>query len=248
MIATYINCLTILIGSLIGLFMRKKIRPDIRNVIFASSGFVSLTIGMKMALSMESFLIMMLALAFGGIIGFLFDFEGGILKIGSFFERLVTRKRPRQSEEFIGEESKNFAKGFLEASILFCAGAMTIVGAINAGVDGNYELILIKSVMDGFMAILFTAAYGFGVMFSILTILVYQGGLTLASGWIAPLMGEAGLNGISAVGGVLIMMIGFNLLSIKEFKTANFLPALLIVLLLTSISPWISELYLSIIS
>ncbi len=248
MVATYINCLTIILGSLIGLFMRSKIRSDIRNVIFASSGFVSLTIGMKMALTMESFLIMMLSLAFGGIIGFVLDFEGGILKIGVFFEKITSRKNPGHSEEFRIAESKNFAKGFLEASILFCAGAMTIVGAINAGLDGNYELILIKSVMDGFMAILFTAAYGIGVIFSVVTILVYQGGLTLAAGWIAPLMGEAGLAGISAVGGVLIMMIGLNLLGIKEFKTANFLPALLIVLILTAISPWFSEIYLSLIT
>ncbi len=236
MIATYINCLTIILGSLIGLLTRSKIRSEIRSVIFASAGLISLLVGISMALATQSYLIMLLSVAAGGMLGYLLDIEGGILKLGGFFERLTMRKRPGQPEEFIQDESKNFARGFLEASILFCAGAMTIVGAINAGIDGNYELILIKSVMDGFMAILFTAAYGIGVMFSILTILVYQGGITLASSWISPLLGEAGLNGISSVGGILVMMIGFNLLSVKEFKTANFLPALILVLVLTWVS------------
>jgi uncharacterized protein len=245
MIATYINCLTVLIGSLLGLLFRKKIHDDLKSVIFASAGLISLLVGFSMALKTESYLIMLLSIALGGGIGYLLDIEQGFIRLGIFFERISSRRGPEVS---VLDESKNFAKGFLDASILFCAGAMTIVGAINAGTMQDYELILIKSVMDGFMAIMFAAAYGPGVLFSIVTILIYQGGITLAAGSLAPLLGEHGLNGLSAVGGVLVMMIGFNLLSIKEFKTANFLPALLFVLLFTAISPWISEFYLSVIS
>jgi hypothetical protein len=101
--------------------------------------------------------------------------------------------------------------------------------------------------MDGFMAIMFSAAYGIGVAFSVITILVYQGGITLGSGWIAPLLGEVGLNELSAVGGVLVLMIGFNLLGVKEFKTANFLPALVLVLVLSALSPWVSGLYMQVV-
>nr|MDA3832040.1 DUF554 domain-containing protein [Spirochaetales bacterium] len=181
------------------------------------------------------------------------DIEGAILRLGGFFERLSKGRRVEKShlksevETTYAAEPRNFAKGFLDASILFCAGAMTIVGAIKAATQGSYELILLKSVMDGFMAIMFTAAYGIGVAFSIITILLYQGGITLGSGWLAPLIGELGLNELSAVGGVLVIMIGFNLLGVKEFKTANFLPALVVIVVLASISPWISQRYLQII-
>ena len=197
-----------------------------------------------MASATQSYLIMLLSISIGGILGYLVDIEKWILHMGVRFERLTVFRR---SIDTTDDESKNFAKGFLDASILFCAGSMTIVGAINAGAMGDYRLILIKSVMDGFMAIIFSAAYGIGTMFSIVTILVYQGGLTLTSGWIAPVLGEHGLNELSAVGGVLVVMIGFNLLSIKEFKTANFLPALILVPLFTAISPWVTTFYLSLI-
>lgn len=250
MIATYINCLTVLLGSLIGLFFRAHIRPDFKSVIFSSAGLISLLVGLSMGLATQNYLIMLLSLALGGGIGYALDIEGGILRLGGYFERITSRKSTQiQAEEQLEVKaaSKNFAKGFLDASVLFCAGAMTIVGAIEAGTQGNYELILLKSVMDGFMAIMFTAAYGIGVAFSILTILIYQGGITLGSGWIAPLIGDVGLNELSAVGGVLVLMIGFNLLGVKEFKTANFLPALVLVLILSALSPWVSEIYMQVV-
>lgn len=244
MIATYINCLTVLIGSLIGLVFKKRIRDDLKTVVFSAAGIISLLVGFSMAFRTESYLLMLLSIAIGGVIGYLLDIEGKIIALGGFFERFTGRKGDDASEL---EETKNFAKGFLDASILFCAGAMTIIGAINAGTVGDYELILLKSVMDGFMAIMFAAAYGIGTAFSIVTILVYQGGITLAAGSLAPLLGDSGLTEISAAGGVLIMMIGFNLLSIKEFKTANYLPALLVILLLGALSPHVSSLYMSLI-
>ncbi|MGM0431444.1 MAG: DUF554 domain-containing protein [Spirochaetota bacterium] len=253
MIATYINCLTVLIGSIVGLVFRTRIREDFRSVIFASAGIISLLVGLNMALATSSYLMILIAIAVGGMIGYLLDLEGAILRLGDSFERLTSRKKREdnklklETEKALEVDSRSFAKGFLDASILFCAGAMTIVGAIEAGTQGNYELILLKSIMDGFMAIMFTAAYGIGVAFSIITILVYQGGITLGSGWLAPRIGELGLNELSAVGGVLVLMIGFNLLRVKEFKTANFLPALVIILVLTSITPWVSGVYYSIV-
>ncbi|MDZ7792565.1 MAG: DUF554 domain-containing protein [Spirochaetia bacterium] len=137
------------------------------------------------------------------------------------------------------ESGANFAQGFLDASVLFCVGALTIVGAIKAGAEGNYDLILMKSVLDGFMAIMFTAAMGIGVMFSVITILVYQGGLTLLAGVIGPLIGELGLAEISGTGGILILMIGMNLLKLHDIKTGNFLPALLVVLVFTTLDPYV---------
>jgi len=243
MAATIINCLTVIIGSLIGLVFHARIKDSIKEVVFISSGFISLVVGFSMALGTQSYLIVLFSLTIGGAIGYLLNIEGGILHLGSFFERVVKRGRPDSSQS----TSKNFALGFLNSSVLFCVGAMTIVGAIKAGAEGDFELILIKSVMDGFMAIMFTAAYGIGVIFSAITILIYQGGLTLAGAWLAPHIGEAGLIELSAVGGIMVIMIGINLLNLREIKTSNFLPALLIVPLLTSISPWVSDIFNAII-
>ena len=121
-----------------------------------------------------------------------------------------------------------FAVGFLNSSVLFCSGAMAIVGSISAGTVGDYNLIFIKSVMDGSMAIIFAAAYGPGVLASALSVLVYQGFFTLMGATISPLLKESGLNELSAVGGILLIMIACNLIGIKQFKTGNFLPALIL--------------------
>ncbi len=237
-------------GSLIGLLFHAKIRDGMKDVIFISAGIISLLIGFSMAMGTESYIGVLLAVAFGGMIGEALNIEGGILKLGGFFEKLSSRKhaveavaREDESEE---EEKKNFALGFLNASVLFCVGALTIVGAIRAGAEGDYELILIKSVMDGFMAIMFTAAYGIGVAFSIVTILVYQGGLTLLAEHIAPVIGVQGLGELSAVGGVLVVMIGLNLLGIRKIKTGNFIPALLLVPAVTWLMPMINSFIYSI--
>jgi hypothetical protein len=241
MIATIVNCITVLIGSFIGLFFHARIRDSFKEVVFLSAGFISLLIGLGMALETGSFMGMLFAIAFGGMIGYRLDIEGGVLRLGGYFERISLRfkKKPVTPSEEV-EEEKNFALGFLNASVLFCVGAMTIVGAIQAGAESNYELILIKSMMDGFMAIMFTAAYGIGVAFSVITILVYQGGLTLLAEQLAPIIGDTGLAELSAIGGVLVMMIGFNLLKLREIKTANFVPALLLIPLISWLTPRVS--------
>ena len=141
---------------------------------------------------------------------------------------------PRESAEAdIREEDtgKDFAYGFLNASVLFCVGAMALVGSFKAGAEGNYDLIFTKSVMDGFMSIVFTAAMGIGVAFSALSVLLYQGILTLAAGWLKPLVSEALLKELTGVGGALVIMIAINLLGLAKLKTANFLPALLLIVL-----------------
>lgn len=248
MIATIVNCITVLVGSLIGLAVHSKMRDDIRDVVYIGAGLVSLVIGLQMAFETQRVLYLVFSLFVGGILGTVWNIEGGILRFGSFLERLVLPKRSEQAGngepagktdlEGAGAGGKrNFALGFLNASVLFCVGAMTIVGAMKAGAEGEYDLILMKSIMDGFMAIMFSAALGIGVMFSIITILVYQGGLTLLAGWLGPIIGELGLSELSGLGGVLVMMIGINLLKLREIRTANFLPGLVIVLIFTSLEP-----------
>ena len=245
MIATYINCITIIVGSLFGLLLHAKVRKDIREVIFISAGFIASLVGIKMALVTESYLVLLFSIGLGGAIGYLLDIEGRILRLGGVFERITKRigggrrtAAAGASETIAVSDERNFALGFLNASVLFCAGAMSVVGSIQAGADGNYELILIKSVMDGFMAIMFTAAYGIGVIFSAVSVLVYQGFFTLAAKWLSPVIGEAGLTGLTSAGGVLVIMIGINLLELRQLKTSNFLPALLLVPIFIALAPW----------
>ncbi len=242
MIATIINCITVIIGSLIGLTFHKKINPEIKDVVFTSAGVLTLVIGMQMAFQSQKILYVIISLFFGGILGTIWKIEDHILNMGAFLERNFTvagrSRRGKRPFASTVESDKSFAHGFLNASVLFCVGAMTIVGAIKAGAEGNYDLILMKSVLDGFMAVMFTAAMGIGVMFSVITILLYQGGLTLLATWVGPMIGESGLSELSGIGGILVLLIGINLLGLKEIKTANFLPGLLIILVFTSLEPW----------
>ena len=125
--------------------------------------------------------------------------------------------------------------------MLFCVGAMSIVGSFKAGIEHDYTIIFTKSILDGFMAISFTAAMGIGTMFSIIMILVYQGGLTLLSGVLQPYVTDLIMTEVSACGGALIIMIGINLLGLKKIKTANYLPALVVELLFVIFVPMIKS-------
>ncbi len=213
--AVFINCGAIILGSLIGILVGKHVKDSFKEIVFSCSGLVTIVMGIQMALGSTNFLVMLIALLLGGALGYLLKIEDRVYSLGEKMGRATH-----------SEGTQNFAKGFLTASVLFCSGAMAVVGSIQAGTTGDMTTILIKSVMDGCMAVVFASIYGIGVMFSFLCILVYQGFFTLAGGWLQPVLGEVGIAELSAEGGVLLLMIGLGLLKIKEFKTANFIPAL----------------------
>ncbi|HHU89208.1 MAG: DUF554 domain-containing protein [Sphaerochaetaceae bacterium] len=238
MIAVYINCIAIIVGTLIGLLIGSRLKEGFKEVVFASSGLVTLIIGINMALETQSYLVLLFSVIVGGLVGYILGIERGILRLGDWMERKGSRSKVEGVEEKGGSL---FARGFLNASVLFCSGAMSVVGSIAAGTQGDYTLILIKSVMDGAMAIVFASVYGIGVMASIVVVLLYQGFFTLAGGWIAPLLGEAGLVELSAAGGILLIMIAFGLLKVKEFKTGNFIPALLFAPFFSALGAWITR-------
>lgn len=240
MIATYINAVAILIGSLLGILIGSRLKEQFREVVFISSGLVTLVIGVQMAMENESLLVLIFSIAIGGLIGYSLGIEEAILNLGSWLEKKTQRNNGDMGQSGGGSR---FAKGFLNSSVLFCSGAMSVVGSIAAGTQGDYNLIFIKSVMDGAMAIIFAAAYGAGVFASAVVVLVYQGFFTLAGSWIAPWLGTAGLADLSAAGGILLMMIGFSLIKVKEFKTGNFLPALLLAPFLSKLALWIGTLF-----
>ena len=216
MIATIINASTVIIGAFLGLFFKSKISSEFKTVVMTSSGLITLVLGLDMAFDAPDTLAALFSLILGGFAGTALRIEERVLSLG---ERFAPK----------GEgDDVSFGIGFLNSSLLFCSGAMSIVGSIDAGTVGDYELILIKSVMDGFMAVVFAAAYGKGVFLSALTIIVYQGFFTLLGGYLEPLLGDAGITALSAEGGLLLILIALKLLGIKDAASGNFLPALVL--------------------
>lgn len=239
MIAVFVNCATILLGSLIGLLFAKKIQQKVTDAIQLACGLVSFIMGVQMSFKYQNVVYLALALILGGIVGTMLDIDGKILSFGKFLEKIFIKKSPEQeknkndiaetnSESFTsGRPKKNFAYAFLNASVLFCVGAMAIVGSFKAGIEHDYSIIFLKSVLDGFVSIGFAVAMGVGTAFSIIAIFLYQGALTLLSVLIAPYVSEQMLAELTGSGGALIILIGINLMGLKKVKTANYLPAVL---------------------
>jgi uncharacterized protein len=223
MIATVINVLAVVVGSVIGLLMHARITDAFKKIVFVGAGIMTMILGVQMSLKSTQIVFLALSLILGGILGEWLRIEDGILKLGEVLKKTFARK----------DTGKDFAYGFLDASVLFCVGAMALVGSFKAGTEGDYSLLLTKSVLDGFMAVMLTAALGVGVAFSGLSILVYQGILTIAAVWLKPLVSDALLAEITGVGGALVLMIGINLLGLAKLKTANYLPSLVLMVLFT---------------
>jgi uncharacterized protein len=257
MIATVVNACAVLIGSLLGLLLRAKIRDSFKTIVQIGAGITSVIIGIKMALTGQKIVFLALSLIIGGILGEWWRIENGILALGERLKRFAPARASGEMRAAAGGAGQGrvtagtasgagseFGYGFLNASVLFCVGAMALVGSFKAGAEGDYELIFTKSVMDGFMAIVLTAAMGIGVGFSALSVLVYQGALTIAAVWLAPLVNEALLKELTGVGGALVIMIGINLLGLAKLKTANFLPALLLIVLFVAGEGWATALHI----
>lgn len=246
MLAVFVNCGAIILGSIIGLLFSKKFSEELSDMISTAAGIVTLVLGIQMAFKYDNIIYLALSLIGGGIAGYALDIDGAILKFGKKLSVLVFGKNREESESAdTGKMTQNqkFAYAFLNSSVLFCVGAMAIVGSFKAGVEKDYSIIFTKSILDGFMAISFAAAMGVGTAFSALAILVYQGALTLLSGIIQPYVSEILISEISACGGAIIVMIGINLLGLKKIKTANYLPALVIEGLFVIIVPHILQLF-----
>ena len=251
MLAVFVNCGAVILGSIIGLLFSKKFTDELSDMIQTACGIITLVIGLQMAFKYNSIVYMALSLIIGAIIGYALDIDGAILRFGGWLQKITTPKKKNPIEgdalasDIVLDEQKkhNFAYAFLNASVLFCVGAMSIVGSFKAGVEHDYTIIFTKSILDGFMAISFAAAMGIGTMFSIIFILIYQGGLTLLSGVLQPYVSELLINELSAVGGAIIIMIGVNLLGLKKIKTANYLPALVIEILFVVLVPLVKGMF-----
>ena len=256
MIAVFVNCISVIAGSFIGLLFAKHISGRMSSVIQDAAGIITVILGMQMAFKFNNVIYLSLSLLIGGLLGTLFDLDGKILCIGNSLEKLLkkTDKTSNKSSasESVSEASasvepasldnkKNFGAAFLNASCLFCVGAMSILGSFEAGINHNYTIIFTKSILDGFMAITFAASMGLGTLFSFVVIFVYQGLLTVLSTFLQPFATEQMLAEITGCGGAMIIMIGINLLGLKKIKTANYLPSLIFIILFVACEPWFNQ-------
>jgi uncharacterized protein len=217
MTGTLINTATVIVGSTAGTFLRSRFPDRVRQMVMWGVGLVSLVIGLQMSLSTKNILIVLGSLLTGGIIGELIRLEKGLNKLGDTLQIKLSAER-----------DSTFSKGFVTASLLFCVGPMTILGSIQDGLSGDYTLLATKSILDGFASLALAASIGWGVLFAALTILVYQGGLTLGAGLVKTLLTEPIVAEMTATGGTLILAIGLNLLEVTAIRVANFLPALVV--------------------
>ena len=222
MTGTILNIVTVLIGGALGMLVGARLPERVRQTVVAGLGLFTVGIGIQMFLKTENPIVVLGSILLGGITGELMRIEDGLRSVGGFLERRFTGSR----EEAQGSR---FIRGFLTASLVFCVGPMTILGSIQDGLSGDYSLLAIKSVLDGFASLAFASSLGVGVLFSSLIILVFQGGISLLAAQANAITTPAMLAEMTAAGGILLIGIGISsLLEIKPIRVGNYLPALLI--------------------
>jgi len=212
---TLVNTTTVIIGSLLGILIGVRFPERLRTIVMHALGLVTLLIGFRLAFKTDNVLLVIGSLVLGGITGEILGIEEGLERLGEFIKSKVK------------SESGTFVLGFVTSSLVFCVGPMTVVGAIEDGISGNASILYAKSILDGFASIAFASSLGIGVLFSALTVLIYQGLLTLLGGQLSFLLRPEILDEMSATGGLMIVGIGFFLLGVKKIKVANFLPGLI---------------------
>lgn len=225
MIGTLLNIITVLIGGFLGLLFGARLPERIRNTVVAGLGLFTAAYGLQTFTKTENAILVLGSLLVGGIVGEILRIEEGLHNLGSFLEQRFTKQKGDQEDS---QGRDRFIRGFLTASLVFCVGPMTILGSVQDGLSGDYSLLAIKSVLDGFAALAFASSLGVGVLFSTLVILIYQGGLSLLAAQVEALVTAQMMNEMTAVGGVLLLGIAISsLLEIKPIRVGNFLPALL---------------------
>ncbi|MEO8356829.1 MAG: DUF554 domain-containing protein [Chloroflexota bacterium] len=232
MIGTILNIAAVIIGSMLGIFFGARIPEKLKETVIAGMGLFTTAMGLQMFLKTENPLIVLGSLLIGTLLGEWWRIEDGLHKLGEILEQRFSREEDDGSNKFV--------RGFLTASLLYCIGPMAILGSIQDGLTGNYNLLAVKSVLDGFASIAFASTLGIGVAFSSLIILVYQGGISLMAAQLDAIVNVSMMNELTATGGVLLMGVGIsNLLEIKKIRVGNMLPALFIAPLIV----WVLSLF-----
>lgn len=226
MTGTIVNVVAIVAGSLLGLLLKRGMPKRIEETLMKIMGVSVLIIGLNGiinsmfvidadgGLSSSGELLMLCSLVIGAVIGELLNIDDHLNRFGSYIEAKT--------------KADGFSRGFISASIIYCVGAMAIIGSLNDGLTGDSSVLFIKSALDGVNSIIFGASLGIGVAFSAIPVLIYQGGISLLAGVLAPLISDVLLNNICAVGYVIVACIGMNISGICKIRVANLLPALVV--------------------
>ncbi|MFW9917384.1 MAG: DUF554 domain-containing protein [Candidatus Thorarchaeota archaeon] len=227
-VGNVVNFTAIIIGSILGLVVGDRFSEKAKETGLQGMGLVVIALGIAMALETEYFLIMILSIAFGGVIGEILDIEGKTEQLGEFLQERVGRD----------EDEGRFVQGFVTATILFCTGPLAIIGGIEDGL-GDPEVLLNKAALDGFASIALASTLGVGVIFSAVVVFLYQGFFVVLASQLEPLLSDELIREIGAVGGIMILGIGVNLTKIGSIRCANLIPAFLVLLILLPFAPYI---------
>ncbi|MBF0528642.1 MAG: DUF554 domain-containing protein [Deltaproteobacteria bacterium] len=220
---TIANVLTVIIGSAVGMALGRRFPDNVRNIVFQGLGLAVLLLGIQMALKVQQPLLLIFSILIGGIIGELCHLEDLTNRLGD----LVKKK--------LHSRSTLITEGLVTGFLIFCAGSMTVVGAFDEGLRGDHSVLLTKALLDGFTSLALASTYGVGVLLSVVPLFIYQVGLTVLAGLFQGFFSPILINELTAVGGLLLLGIGINLLDIKNIKIMNFLPALAVNLVLVKI-------------
>lgn len=234
LLGTLVNAGAIILGALLGR-MLKRIPESMRQTVMQGIALAVLILGIKMCLGSDNFLLVIISIVIGTVLGEWMGIDNGLNHLGKWLERKT------------GGGEGSIATGFVTTTLVFCIGAMAVLGAMDSGLRNNHDVLYMKALLDGFSAIIFTSTLGIGVIFSAIPVFVYQGLIALLSTRIYSVVSEAMLSTmlveITAVGGIMIIAIGLNVLEIKKIKVANMMPALVIAAVGVPVSEWLSKLF-----
>ncbi|MBC8506724.1 MAG: DUF554 domain-containing protein [Anaerolineales bacterium] len=233
MTGTFLNVATVLIGGALGLIFSSRLPERVRKTVVAGLGLFTAAIGVQMFLETQNPIIVLGSILVGGILGEWWRIEDGLSNLGGFLERRFTGSKTDHLEASAAQSDSDsrerFIRGFLTASLVFCVGPMTILGSIQDGLTGDFRLLAIKSVLDGFASLAFASSLGVGVLFSSLTVLIFQGGISLLAAQAQALITPDMMSEMTAAGGLLLLGLSISsLLELKPIRVGNFLPALVL--------------------
>ncbi len=224
MFGTIVNTLAIVVGASLGILFRNGIPEKSKTTVLQGIGLAVILVGINMAVKADNELIIIISLALGALLGEMMKIDYYLNSFAEKLEKLVGAGRPTEG---------NFVKGFVSASLIFCIGAMAIMGSLEGGLTGTYKILYVKSALDFVTSVILGSSLGIGVAFSSIPVLVYQGTITLLAWAIKPFLTDSVILYMTATGGLLIIGIGINVLGIKEINVANLLPAIFIAVFVT---------------
>ena len=223
MLGTIVNVIAVIIGSLLGIIFKKGISENMADTLMKGLGLCTLFLGISGSLCGENSIILILSIVLGTLIGQGIDLEDKLNKFGVFLEGKFKSKNSSKI---------SIAEGFVTASLLFCVGAMTIVGSLQSGLEGNHEILFNKSMLDFVAAIILSSTLGIGVILSSAFILIYQGAITILAQYISPFLTQTVINEMTCVGFVIIIGLSLNMLGVTKLKVMNYVPAIFMPIIL----------------